>query len=205
MRTKLTLFSTPDHVTCHRVRLILSAKGVSYDLVVVDPLFPPEDFAELNPEMSLPTLAERELVLYTTGALTEYLDERYPHPTLLPIDPISRARIRLAIWRIENEWVPQVLAIQSGTKGEATAARKRLTELLTQTVPLFKASKFLLNTEISLADCALAPIIWRLESLGVALPKESKPVVDNGNRIFRSTGFARSLTPQERELRELPE
>jgi len=205
MRTKLTLFSTPDHVTCHRVRLILSAKGVSYDLVVVDPLFPPEDLADLNPELTLPTLAERELVLYTTGALTEYLDERYPHPTLLPIDPISRARIRLAIWRIENEWVPPVLAIQNGSKSEVTAARKRLTELLTATIPLFKASKFLLNSEISLADCALAPIIWRLQSLGVALPKDSKPIVDYGNRIFRSQGFARSLTTQERELRELPD
>jgi len=205
MRTRLTLFSTPDHVTCHRVRLILSAKGISYDLVIVDPLFPPEDLHELNPDLTLPTLAERELVLYTTGALTEYLDERYPHPTLLPVDPISRARIRLAIWRIENEWVPPVLAIQTGTKSEATAARKRLRELLTAAIPLFKASKFLLNSEISLADCALAPIIWRLQSLGVVLSSESKPIVDYGNRIFRSTGFARSLTPQERELRELPE
>jgi len=205
MRTKLTLFSTPDHVTCHRVRLILSAKGVSYDLVVVDPLFPPEDLIDLNPDLTLPTLAERELVLYTTGALTEYLDERYPHPTLLPIDPISRARIRLAIWRIENEWVPPVMAIQNGTKSEAAAARKRLSELLSATLPLFKASKFLLNSEISLADCALAPIIWRLQALGVALPRDNQPIIDYGNRIFRSPGFARSLTPQERELRELPE
>jgi len=205
MRTKLTLFSSPDHVTCHRVRLILSAKGVSYDLVVVDPLFPPEDLADLNPDLTLPTLAERELVLYTTGALTEYLDERYPHPTLLPIDPISRARIRLAIWRIENEWVPPVLAIQTGTKPEAAAARKRLSELLTATIPLFKASKFLLNPEISLADCALAPIIWRLPMLGVELPRDNKAIIDYGNRIFRSPGFARSLTAQEREMRELPD
>jgi len=205
MRTRLTLFSTPDHVTCHRVRLILSAKGVSYDLVVVDPLFPPEDLVEFNPTLNLPMLVDRELVLYTTGALTEYLDERYPHPTLLPIDPISRARIRLAIWRIENDWIPPVLAIQNGTKTEAAAARNCLSELLTAAIPLFKASKFLLNSEISLADCALAPVLWRLPSLGVALPKDGKPIVDYGNRIFRSAGFARSLTPQERELRELPE
>jgi len=205
MRTKLTLFSTPDHVTCHRVRLILAAKGVSYDLVIVDPVFPPEDLATLNPELTLPTLAERELVIYTTNALTEYLDERYPHPALLPFDPISRARLRLAIWRIEHEWVPEVLAIQTGSKTEAAAARKRLSALLEASMPLFKASKFFLNTEVSLADCALAPILWRLPSLGVEMPKDSKALVDYGNRMFRSAGFARSLSPQERELRELPE
>lgn len=204
MRNALTLFSATDCVLSHRVRLVLAAKGVTYDLVAVDPQNPPEDLVDLNPYHSVPTLVERELVLYAASVVSEYLDERYPHPPLMPVDPLSRARLRLAMLRLEIDWVPQVQAIQLGNKAQADAGRKRLKELLTASVPLFKASKFFLNPEMSLADCAMAPIIWRLDALGVPLPKDGKAIEDYGNRIFRSPGFSRSLTEQERRLRDLP-
>jgi RNA polymerase-associated protein len=199
MRNTLTLFSSTDDVLCHRVRLVLAAKGVSYDLVPVDPQNPPEDLIDLNPYHSVPTLVERDLVLYAASVVSEYLDERYPHPPLMPVDPLSRARLRLAMLRIEHDWVPQVQA-----KQQVEAGRKRLKELLTASVPLFKASKFFLNPEMSLADCAMAPIIWRLPSLDVPLPKDGKAIEDYGNRIFRHPGFLRSLTDAERKLREIP-
>jgi RNA polymerase-associated protein len=204
-RNGLTLYSALDDVVCHRVRLVLAAKGVPYDLVPVDPQAPPEDLIDLNPYQSVPTLVERDLVLYAALVVTEFLDERYPHPALMPMDPISRARVRLATLRIEHEWVPQVQAIQMGNKTQADAGRKRLTELLTAAIPLFKASKFFLNSEMSLADCAMAPIIWRLEALNIPLPKDGKAIEDYCNRIFRNPGFARSLTEAERKLRVLPE
>ena len=204
MRNALTLFSSVDDVLCHRVRLVLAAKGVTYDFIAVDPQNPPEDLIDLNPYHSVPTLVERELVLYAASVVSEYLDERYPHPPLMPVDPLSRARLRLAMLRIEHDWVPQVQAMQFGTKAQADAGRKRLRELLTASVPLFKASKFFLNPEMSLADCAMAPIIWRLQALDVPLPKDSKAIKDYGSRIFRNPGFVRSLTPQEKMLRELP-
>jgi len=204
MRNTLTLFSSVDDVLCHRARLVLAAKGVTYDFVPVDPQSPPEDLIDLNPYHSVPTLVERELVLYAASVVSEYLDERYPHPPLMPVDPLSRARLRLATLRIEHDWVPQVQAIQLGTKQQAEAGRRRLNELLTAAIPLFKASKFFLNPEMSLADCAMAPIIWRLRALDVALPKDAKVIEDYGNRIFRNPGFLRSLTPQEKMLREVP-
>ncbi len=204
MRNTLTLFTANDCVVCHRVRLVLAAKGVTYDTVTVDPAKPPEDLMELNPYHSVPTLVERDLVLYAASVVSEYLDERYPHPPLMPVDPLSRARLRLAMLRMEHDWVPQVQAIQSGNKAQAEAGRKRLKELLAQSLPLFKVSKFFLNTEMSLADCALAPIIWRLPALGVPLPKDGKLIDDYGARIFRNPGFARSMTAEERALRELP-
>jgi stringent starvation protein A len=191
-------------VLCHRVRLVLAAKGVSYDLVPVDPQSPPEDLRVLNPYSSVPTLVERDLVLYAASVVSEYLDERYPHPPLMPIDPLSRARLRLAMLRIEHDWVPQVQQVQFGSKQQAEAARKRLKELLIASVPLFKASKFFLNNEMSLADCAMAPIIWRLPALDLPLPKDGKVIEEYGNRIFRNPGFVRSLTPQEKNLRDLP-
>ncbi len=204
-RAVLTLFSAPDCVHCHRVRLVLAAKGVSYDHVTVDLDRPPADLVELNPYNSVPTLVDRDLVLYDTNVICEYLDERYPHPPLMPVDPLSRARLRLAMLRIEHDWVPQVQAIQLGNKQQAEAGRKRLKELLTASIPLFKASKFFLNPEMSLADCAMAPIIWRLDALGVGLPKDGKAIEDYGNRIFRNPGFLRSLTDQEKQLRDMPQ
>ena len=204
IRNALTLFSARDCVVCHRVRLVLAAKGVTYELVAVDPANPPEDLIDLNPYHSVPTLVDRDLVLYAASVVTEYLDERYPHPPLMPVDPLSRARLRLAMLRLEHEWVPHVQSIQHGNKTQAEAGRKRLKELLLASLPLFKASKFFLNPEMSLADCALAPIIWRLQALGVVLPKEAKLIDDYGQRIFRHPGFARSLTVEEKALRELP-
>lgn len=206
MRNAMTLYSAVDDVLCHRVRLVLAAKGVAYDLVAVDPQYPPPDLIDLNPYHSVPTLVERDQVLYAASVVCEYLDERYPHPPLMPVDPLSRARLRLAMLRIEHDWVPQVQAIQFGGKQQADAGRKRLKELLTASVPLFKASKFFLNPEMSLADCAMAPIIWRLPALDVPLPKDGGKVIEEyGNRIFRNPGFVRSLTPQEKNLRELPD
>lgn len=142
MRNTLTLFSSTNDVLCHRVRLVLAAKGVNYEMVSVDPQNPPEDLIDLNPYHSVPTLVERELVLYAASVVTEYVDERYPHPPLMPMDPLSRARLRLAMLRIEHDWVPQVQAVQLGNKAQAEAGRKRLKELLTASLPLFKASKF---------------------------------------------------------------
>ncbi|MGY6519814.1 MAG: glutathione S-transferase N-terminal domain-containing protein [Lysobacteraceae bacterium] len=204
VRNALTLFSARDCVVCHRIRLVLAAKGVSYELVPVDPMNPPEDLVDLNPYSSVPTLVDRDLVLYAASVVSEFLDERYPHPPLMPVDPLSRAKLRLAMLRIEHDWVPQVQAIQHGNRSQAEAGRRRLKELLLQTLPVFKDSKFFLNNEMSLADCAMAPVIWRLPVLGVSLPREGKPIEDYGMRIFRSPGFARSLTPEERGFREIP-
>lgn len=204
MRNNLTLFSAADDVLNHRVRMVLAAKGVAYDLVLADPANPPEDLIDLNPYQSLPTLVERDLVLHSPTVVGEYLDERYPHPPLMPVDPLGRARLRLAIVRLETDWVPVIHTIGHGNKTQAEAARKRLRELVAQSVPLFKAARFFLNSELSLADCAICPILWRLPSLGVALPRDGKPIEDYANRMFRHPAFVRSLTDAERKLRELP-
>lgn len=199
-RTVLTLYSARDCVHCHRVRMALAAKGVVYDHVVVDLDNPPEDLLDLNPYNSVPTLVDRDLVLYDTNVICEYLDERYPHPPLMPVDPLSRARLRLAVVRIENDWLTLVDAIEAGGK-PADVARKSLRDDLVKNTLAFKASKFFLSPEISLADCTLAPLVWRLDALGVQLPREAHAVMDYGERIFRSQGFARSLTADEKSLR----
>ncbi|OZB61104.1 MAG: stringent starvation protein A [Lysobacterales bacterium 14-68-21] len=199
-RTVLTLYTTADDIQCHRVRLLLAAKGVSYERVMVEPGRPPEDLIDLNPYGDTPTLVDRELTLYDTTVICEYLDERYPHPPLMPIDPLSRARLRLAAVRIERDWLPEVDTIRAGGR-PAEAARKRLREQMLASLPLFKAAKFFLNPEMSLADCLVAPVVWRLPWLGVDLGREGRPIVDYGERLFNSQGYARSLTAEEKAMR----
>lgn len=200
-RTVLTLYSAVDCLHCHRVRLVLAAKGVTYDLVPVDLNRPPEDLAEVNPYNSVPTLVDRDLVLYDTNVICEYLDERYPHPPLMPIDPLTRARVRLAIVRIENDWLTLANALDQSAGKAADMARKALRDALIQNVQAFKASKFFLSSDMSLADCTLSPLIWRLPSLGINLPPTAQVINDYGERIFRNPGFTRSLMPEERALR----
>jgi RNA polymerase-associated protein len=199
-RTALALYTTADGIQCHRTRLVLAAKGVAYERVLVDPARPPEDLLDLNPYGTTPTLVDRDLTLYDTAVVCEYLDERYPHPPLMPIDPLSRARLRLASVRIELDWLPEIDAIRAGGR-PAEIARKRLREQLLSSLPLFKASKFFLNPEMSLVDCLVAPVVWRLPWLGVDLGREGKPILDYGERLFASQGYARSLTAEEKAMR----
>lgn len=200
LRTILTLYTAEDSVQCHRVRMVLAAKGVSYDRLVVESGKPPKEMVELNPYASLPTMVDRDLVLYDSSVICEYIDERYPHPPLMPVDPLSRARLRLAVVRIEQEWLPLIEAIQAGGRS-AEPARHHLSEALLAAVPLFKAATFFLGNEVSLADCMVAPIVWRLAALQINLPRKASAIMDYGDRIFHSEGFSRSLTAQERTLR----
>ena len=200
LRNALTLYTTADDIQCHRARLVLAAKAVNYERVLVDRAQPPQDLTDLNPYGSTPTLIDRDLTLFDAAVVCEYIDERYPHPPLMPIDPQSRARLRVATVRMEKDWLPEVAAIRAGGR-PADAARKRLREQLLSTVPLFKASKFFLNPEMSLADCLVAPVIWRLSWLGVDLGREGKPIIDYGERLFHSPGFARSMTDDEKAMR----
>lgn len=205
MRNSLSLYSASNDVLCHRLRLVLAAKGISYEYIEVDPNHPPDDLIDLNPTVSVPTLVERDLVFAASSVACEYLDERYPHPSLMPVDPLSRARLRLAMLRVEAEWVPSVNDIERGSKGQAETARRRLHERLVAALPLFKVSKFFLNSEISLADCVIAPIIWRLPALDIVLPTDGAQIIEKyGYRIFRSPGFIRSLTESERQMRDQP-
>ena len=196
----MTLFSRADDPWSHRTRIVLAEKSIHVETIDVQGGNLPEDLLDLNPYHTVPTLVDRDLVLYDTSVICEYLDERYPHPPLMPVDPLSRARLRLAIVRIERDWLPYVDQIQAGGR-PAEAARKRLRDVLLSSIPLFKAAKFFLNPELSLADCALAPLIWRLPSLNVPLPREAHVINEYGDRIFRNPGFTRSLTPEEKALR----
>ncbi|WP_111657283.1 glutathione S-transferase N-terminal domain-containing protein [Isoalcanivorax indicus] len=203
-RSSMTFFSNPRDHYSHRVRIVLAEKGVTVDIVDVDDNDKPEDLASLNPYNEVPTLVDRELTLYQSNVIMEYLDERFPHPPLLPVYPVARAHSRLLIHRIERDWCGHVDALMAGAEKEAelNKRRKALREGLTSIAPVFTEKPFFMNEEFTLVDCTIAPILWRLNHLGVELTgKPCKPLLDYAERIFSRDSFQASLSEQEREIR----
>ncbi len=184
------------------MRIVLAEKGIAADVVGVEPGRLPEDLLDLNPYHSVPTLVDRDLVLYDARVVTEYLDELYPHPPLMPIDPGERATLRLAMYRIERDWYATARGIDANPAGaEAGQLRRQLRETVVASADLFKLRPYLLSAEFSLLDACVAPILWRLPHYGIDLPKEAQPIMRYAANIFPRPGFRASLTGAEREMR----
>lgn len=200
---KLACYSDPADHYSHRVRMVLAEKGVSVEIIDVEGGRCPPQLAEVNPYGSLPTLVDRDLALYESTVVMEYLDERYPHPPLLPVYPVARANSRLLIHRIQRDWcklVDQILEPR-GKEAQKALARKELRESLTGVSALFADKAFFLSEELSLVDCCLLPILWRLPLLGIELPRPAKPLLDYMERQFARPAFQASLSHVERDMR----
>lgn len=200
-RSVMNLFSAPGCPFCHRTRLVLAEKDITFDTLDVDLDKLPEDLSELNPYNTVPTLVDRDLVLYDSRVIIEYLDERFPHPPLMPVDPVSRAKTRLALHRVEADWYPLMIEILKGNEKAATKARKELRESLIASAEVFAIMPYFLSQEFSLVDATIAPVLWRLPILGIELPKEAKAVLDYAERLFARQTFQESLSEAEREMR----
>lgn len=201
-RSSMIFYSDAEDHLSHRVRIVLAEKGVAVDIVEVTDENRPEELADLNPYNSVPTLYDRDLVLYESKVMMEYLDERFPHPPLLPVYPVARAQSRLWIHRIEREWCSRMEQVLQGSKKEADKARKELRESLIGISPIFEELPYFMNKDFTLVDCCLAPVLWRLPILGIELPeKQVKPLLDYMKRVFEREGFKNSLTEAEREMR----
>jgi stringent starvation protein A len=203
-RSSMIFFSDPTSHYSHRVRIVLAEKGVTVDLIEADAAHPPEELSELNPYNSLPTLVDRDLVLYESKVMMEYLDERFPHPPLLPVYPVARAESRLLIHRIEKDWCALVDSIQhTRSDNVIKKATKELKESITAIAPIFAEKPFFMSEEFTLVDCCIAPILWRLPSLGVDIrsSKQTKPLLAYMDSLFARESFQESLSEQEREMR----
>lgn len=201
-RSVMTLFSGDADVYSHRVRIVLAEKGINVDIVPVDEANLPEDLIDLNPYNTVPTLVDRELVLYDSQVIMEYLDERFPHPPLMPVDPVSRANNRLMLHRIEEDLYSQLNIILSGGEKAAAKAKKEIRDNLVMASPIFEQKPYFLSDEFSLVDCALAPLLWRLPALNITLPKQAAPLLSYAERIFARESFQASLSETEREMRD---
>lgn len=198
-RTIMSLFSDIDDVYSHQVRIVLAEKGVNVEIIASKDDEPGEDLLAFNPYGTVPTLIDRELVLYESRIIMEYLDERFPHPPLLPVYPVARAETRKMMHRIEQDWYYLMDYILRDENAEQ--ARANLFESLTSLDPIFADKLYFLSDEFSLLDCALAPLLWRLPKLGMEIGPQYKGLTTYMQRVFKRDSFQVSLTDAERQLR----
>jgi RNA polymerase-associated protein len=202
-RSAMTLFSDSTSHYSHRVRIVLAEKGVSVDLVESEDGVLVPELGDLNPYNTMPTLIDRDLVLYESKVMMEYLDERFPHPPLLPVYPVARAESRLFMYRVERDWCSLVDTILHSSKGSDVAvARRDLGDSLTALSPIFAEKPFFMSEEFTLVDCCISPILWRLPALGVDIKasKQTKPLHGYTDSLFGREAFQESLSIQEREM-----
>jgi RNA polymerase-associated protein len=206
-RSSMALLSDGKSHYSHRVRIVLAEKGVVSEIIAIDANNKPAELADLNPYNTLPVLVDRDLSLYDSWVMMEYLDERFPHPPLMPVQPVARAYTRLWRHRIQNDWsgLVDVMLNEKTDKKTLQNAQKELRESLITVAPVFAEKPFFMNDELTLVDCCIVPILWRLKAMGVDLPKtkQVKPLQEYMVRMFSRQAFRISLSPDEREMAQL--
>ncbi len=199
-RTIMSLYSNHDDIYSHQVRIVLAEKGVNVDITPMNSETASDDLLAINPYGSMPTLIDRDLVLYEPRIIMEYLDERFPHPPLLPVYPVARAETRKMMYRIEQDWYGLANKIQNQVEPDPQA-QTLLSESLVAIEAVFADKMYFLSEEFSLLDCVLAPLLWRLPALGVSIPESAGGIMQYMERLFKRESFESSLTDAERQIR----
>jgi RNA polymerase-associated protein len=198
----MTLYSGTTDPFSHRCRFVLFEKGMDFQVIDVDMFNKPEDLAVINPYNKVPVLVERDLVLYEANIINEYIDERFPHPQLMPADPVMRARARLFLHRFENELFCHIEGIEHGVQKVADKARFTIRDNLTQISVVFAKQKYMLGDEFSMLDVAIAPLLWRLDHYGIQLGKDAAPLMKYAERLFSRPAYSEAMTPAEKAMRK---
>jgi len=198
----MTLYSGTVCPFSQRCRIVLFEKGMDFQVIDVDVLNKPEDLAVMNPYNKVPVLVERDLILHEANIINEYIDERFPHPQLMPADPVMRGRTRLFLHRFEQELFSHIEPIEGGSAKAAEKARTAIRDNLSQLTPLFTKQKFILGEEFSMLDVAIAPLLWRLDHYGIVLPKQAAPLLKYAERLFARPAFIEAMTASEKAMRK---
>jgi RNA polymerase-associated protein len=201
----MVLYSGTNCPFSQRCRLVLFEKGMDFEIRDVDLFNKPEDISVMNPYGQVPILVERDLILYESNIINEYIDERFPHPQLMPADPVMRARTRLFLYNFEKELFIHVAALEDravrADEKRMNVARAAVRDRLSQLAPLLLKNKYMLGEEFSMLDVAMAPLLWRLDHYGIELPKTAAPIQKYGERIFSRPAYIEALTPSEKVMR----
>ncbi len=196
----MTLFSTRSCIEGHACRIVLHEKEVECDVEYVDLDRNPNPIIELNPYGESPTLMDRELVLYGSHIIAEYLDDRLPHPPLMPHDPVSRGRVRMMMYRCQRDWLGKLRELDAKKQKPNKLLRTTISRDLSVLATYLKSMPFWLGEDFSLVDCFIAPLIWRLKHYGIELPAQTSAIAAYSNRVFNRDSFVKSLSSTERDM-----
>ena len=199
----MTLYSDPNSAQSHRVRIVLGEKDLIFNVEDIISGQNNEDLIALNPNNTTPTFVDRNLVLYESRVIMEYLDERFPHPPLMPVDPVIRAKTRMVLHYIEKDLYGLLDAIKSSGEKKSSTAKIKLKENLMLSLDFIQGKNFFLSDDFSIIDCSMAPILWRLPEYGIELPKSAKPILKYAEKLFERTSFVENLSEQEEEMRSI--
>jgi len=197
----MKLYSNSTDPFSHRCRIVLFEKGMDFEVIDVDLINQSEDLSILSPYSNAPVLVERDLVLTDANIINEYIDERFPHPQLMPPDPVMRARARLFLKDFENELFVHMLDMDSSDQSKRTAARKIITETLIKLTPILSKQPYLLHDEYSMLDVAIAPLLWRLDHFDIKLPNQSSSILKYADKLFKRPLFEEAMSPTEKAMR----
>ena len=197
----MTLYSDPNNAQSHRVRIVLGEKDLVFKIEEVLSGQNNEDLIALNPNNTTPTFVDRNLVLYESRVIMEYLDERFPHPPLMPVDPVIRAKTRMVLHYIEKDLYGLLDDVKSSGEKKSSAAKQKLKANLLLSLDFIQGKKYFLSDDFSIIDCSMAPILWRLPEFGIELPKSAKPIIKYSERLFERSSFLENLSEQEEEIR----
>jgi len=197
----MTLYSDPNSAQSHRVRIVLGEKDLVFNVEDVLPGQNNEDLIALNPNNTAPTFVDRNLVLYESRVIMEYLDERFPHPPLMPVDPVIRAKTRMVLHYIEKDLYGLLEDVKSSGEKKSTAAKQKLKDNIMLSLDFIQGKKFFLSDDFSIIDCSMAPILWRLPEYNIELPNTAKPILKYADRLFERASFIENLSEQEEEIR----
>jgi RNA polymerase-associated protein len=198
----MTLYSGSTCPYSHRCRIVLFEKDMDFEIIDVDMHNKPEEVASISPSGKMPVLIERDLILTESNIINEYIDERFPHPQLMPPDPVMRARARLVLFNFEHDLFTHVNTLEHSLGKGSDKARQEIRDSVSQLTPILTKQKYLMNDEFSMLDVAIAPLLWRLEHYGIELPKVAAPVLKYRERLFSRPAFINALTPTEKALRK---
>ncbi len=202
-RSVMVLYSDSISPAGHCVRLVLGEKDINVEINYVEDGERPESIIEINPYNSVLTLIDRDLVLYNEQIIMEYLDERFPHPPLLPVDPVIRAGNRQLRFRVLKDLYSLIEDIESSDSVKVGNAQKTMKDNLTAIAPAFMQKPYFMSDEYTLVDCCMAPLLWRLPEYGVKLPAAARPLTEYADRLFERDAFQASLSEAEKKMRGL--
>lgn len=185
----------------HVVKIVLAEKCLDFEEQLIQDNI--KTLKKLNPYCYTPTFIDRDLVLYKAEIITEYIDERFPHPPLMPVNPILKGKTRLLIYRINKDWfktLNYILNLKYDLSDNLETYKKNLLSQIEGAKLLFKEMPYFLSENFSLIDCWISTLLWYLQEIDKDFIEKEKLIYDYSRKIFARNSFQKVLNKKPKQI-----